>query len=139
MYYIRLNLITITTANHMHHFPFSYIKLKIIEQFLFTYNYNLICSCTHTIVHINWYFGNHSSGFLLQCSAFRISPYLPPDRFLLSNFHNLPHFPRPQISTLSAVTHFLLSSYITQIASLCNLLLTIFCWTSISVATADAK
>jgi hypothetical protein len=94
----------------MHHFPFSYIKPKILEQFLFTYNYNLICSCTHTIVHIIWYFGNHSSGFLinLQCSTFRISPYLPPDCFLLNNFHNLPHFPRPQISNLSAVTHFLL-------------------------------
>ena len=51
MYYIRLNLITITTANHMHHFPFSYIKLKIIEQFLSTYNYNLIHSCIHTIVY----------------------------------------------------------------------------------------
>lgn len=139
MYYIRLNLITITTANHMHHFPSSYIK--IIEHFLSTYNYNLIYSCIHTFVHINWYFGNHSPGFLinLHCSTFRVSPYLPSDRFLLNNFHNLPHFPRPQISNLSAVTHFLLTSSITQFTSLCNLLLRIFCWTSISVATADEK
>jgi hypothetical protein len=141
VHYIRLNLITITTANHMHHFPFSYIKLKIIEHFLSTYNYNLICSCIHTIVHINWYFGNHSPGFLIKphCSTCRISPYIPPDHFLLNDFHNLPHFPRPQISNLSAVTHFLLSSSITQYTSLCNLLLRIFCWTSISVATADEK